>query len=375
MQNTGTPAIHGAEDVSMFIGSALLISLPGKEIVGIGLSGSVVEPEEVLASAVSLELRSAIEIVRSEALKKNIQVKCIARPELFTHGVSERWLRTQIACNSQHLCLSDGTTLHHLPGVPTHVFFYHLSLQDNMLALHRLSRRAPELMLQVQSQVNSHFVLGDGVHRVRPVSLFLSRATRLEHPQSTLLPFFLNRNSAEDSANRIEQEGPIDFEGLTAFKEMLYVPLTETAMAEGTFARTVAALIVQAYFDLAILLVLRLPPNRDGENALARRIAAILPALRDSGIVIPRAPSSNIIFATHDLEEDHQLLRRVSPHVLVHESFDFWHHTFSFYAQAARVTVLAKLDPTSGPDFLPYDVSAIYGPKAVRRWVEAKIID
>jgi hypothetical protein len=192
----------------------------------------------------------------------------------------------------------------------------------------------------------------------------------LRHPQSALFPFFFNCSSVEDSANRIEQEGPISPKNLTNFRQMLYVPLTETAMGEPAFARTVAKLVLQAYFDPTLLLVLRLPSTRDGKNDLTRGIAAILPALGASGVVIPRTRSSSIMFATQDVEEDHQLIGQFPLYILVHESFDFWRHTFDFYARSARVTVLAGSASTSMSEFLPDDISMIYGPNAVRRAVD-----
>jgi hypothetical protein len=354
----------------MFSGAGLLISLPGAEVRDIDLPGSLAELHDVLAATISPELRSAVLLLRDAALERGVEPKFIVRPEIFTNGVSEHWLHTRTGGISQHLCLSDGTSLKHISGFQTHVFFYCLSFLDNLLALRTLFRHAPELMTQARSQVNSSFALGNGGRRVQPVPIFLSRAIPLDHPPSTLLPFLLNRDSAEDSADRIEQQGPIVPESLTGFTEARYVPLTETAMNDRAFARTVAELMLRACFDPATLLVLRLPFDRGGNNTLARRVAAILPALRDTGIVIPRASPRNIVFATQDLEEDHPILDRFSLRILVHESFDFWRHSFGFYARAARVTVLASAESPFNPGFLPYDVSEVYGATSLRRWVD-----
>ncbi len=357
--------------MTLFTGPRLLISLPGVEVDRIDLPGSVVGPNEVLAAALSDDLRSAVQLVCAEAARRGLTIQCIARPELLTAATAKRQFRARMKGASQHLCLSDGSTVKLLAGTQTHVFFYRLSVQANFLALQRLCRRAPELMAQLRSQVNSYLVLGEGAHRVRPASLFLSRMNPLEHLRCTLLPFFFNRHSAEDTANRIEQADPIVAEGLIGFTRLQYVPMSETALSDRAFGRAVAELVLKACFDPATLLVLRLPFDPDGQDTLTRRMTILLPALRDGGVVIPRAGSRSILFATQDLEEDHPLLKRLPLHILVHDSFDFWRHSSGFYARAARITVLAGLELAAQPTFLPYDIEGIYGANATRRWTEA----
>jgi hypothetical protein len=248
------------------------------------------------------------------------------------------------------------------------VFFYNLCFRENFASLERLARRAPELISGVRTQVNSCFVLGSGITRARPESFFLGRAAPLAHGHSVLMPFFLNRDSVEDSVNRIAHLGVMATESLADFTAMLYLPLTESAMADRAFARAVAEVILQASFQPSCLLVLRLPAVHKAGNALAQGIAAILPALRDSGIVLPRINPRNIVLAMQDLEEDHPFFERFAFRLLVHESFDFWRHTSGFYARAQEVMVFAGAGAASLGDFLPFDISGIYGEKAARRW-------
>ncbi len=333
------------------------------------LPGSFAEPEAVLANPLSLELRSALEILHHEANRRHLPIMCVARPEVFTHGISEAWFRDRISPSTQHVCLSDGSTVKHLPGVPTHVFFYCLSFRNAAAALQRLSRRAPELMINLRSQINTSVVLGRGPHRARPKSVYLPRTTPLRQPPSTLLPFFLNRDSAEDSANRIEHAGPVDVERLTGFTRMLYLPLTEAALDDRAFARAVLDLILQSFFDPATLLVLRLPADAQVGPSLTRGIATLLAVVRQTGVVLPRSSPANILFTTRDLEEDHAIFERFPLHIVLHESFDFWRHTVDFYARAHAVTVLAEPESTAKAGFFRFDVTSIYGAKAVRRWV------
>ena len=356
----------------MFNGAGLLVSLPGGEADLIGLCGSLAEPHEVLAAPVSPELRAAIQLMWDEVLRLGIKLKCIVRPELFTEGVSQRWLRSQTAEFSEHVCLSDGHAVKPLEGFATHVFFYKLGFRDNYRALQQLNGRAAELLAQVRSQVNTHFVFGSGA---QPVPLLLHAAAPPDHLPAALLRFFFNRHSAEDTANRINQAGPINPASLSGFTTLRYMPLSETALASVSFARTVAEEVLRACFDPGTLLVLRLPYGREAAGGLAPRIAALLPALRDSGLIVPRASLANIVFADNDLDEDHPLLDQMPLHMLVHESFDFWRHTTGFYTRASVIEVLAGAGwadcagPVMPAGFLPFDISSIYGPHAIRRWV------
>jgi hypothetical protein len=350
--------------VTLFSGDSLLVSLPGAEVGGMSLPGSLSEPDAVLANPMSLELRSALEILQQEAARRGLPITCVARPEMFTHGKSEAWFRSRTSPAAQHLCLSDGSTVKHLPYVPTHVFFYCLARNDSTAALQKLSRRAPELMLGLRSQVNTALLLGRKPGCVRPEPIYLTRTKPLRLPPSTFLPFFLNRDSAEDSANRIEHAGRIDPDSLGDYAAMTYLPLTHAALADRGFGRAMTDLILQRFFDPATLLLLRLPPD----STLSRSIEPLLAAVRTSGIVLPRTSPPNILFASHDLEEDHAILHRSPVHMIVHDSFDFWRHTADFYAQAQQVTVLADPELAARAGYSHFDISSIYGAKAVRQW-------
>ena len=93
--------------MTLFSGDSLLVSLPGAEVGHMSLSGSLAAPEAVLANPLSLELRSALEILDEEARRRGLPIMCVARPEVFTHGILEAWFRDRISPFAQHVCLSD----------------------------------------------------------------------------------------------------------------------------------------------------------------------------------------------------------------------------------------------------------------------------
>ena len=160
--------------MSMFSAAGLAVSLPGAELDELDLPGSVCGPEPVLAGELSAELRAALLLVLEACRRRRVPVQVVARPEIFTHGEAERWLRARLGRVVEHLCLSDGTTIKRLSGCRTHVFFYQLGRHANYAALRRLSERAPELVACVESQVNTALSLGAGARIFTPPSVVLT---------------------------------------------------------------------------------------------------------------------------------------------------------------------------------------------------------
>jgi hypothetical protein len=353
--------------MSLFSGAGLIVSLPGAEVERINWRGSLAELHEVLGAPLSLELRLAVQVVRDAACRHGMRTICVARPELFCEGVSARWLRTHAPGFTQHLCLSDGLAVKKLPGFTDHVFFYGLSLPHHVASLRRLALRAPESLHGIESQVNTRvaFLAPHTSSRPAPISIWASTAQA--SPRAAYRHFFLNIDSAEDTASRVAARAPVTQAELASFKSGHYLPLTATAMSDPAFARTLAERIQQGCFDPNMMLILRLPVSGDGENPLLAGIAAILPALRETGVVIPRSSIQNIFISTEDMDED--LLRAGLPplHLTVHESFDFWRHTQTFYREFAGVSVLRSRNRFDAGGETQADVTSVYGPGAVVR--------
>lgn len=355
--------------MTIFTSAGIAISLPGAELTALDLPGSVTGPEPVVAGPLSAELRVALRLVLGVCRRHDVPVRVVARPEIFTHGAAEAWLRTRLGNITEHLCISDGTTIKQVAGCRTHVFFYRLAHHDSYRALQRLSRQAPELVACVETQVNTALNLGAGAHRFVPPSLYLTQEVAFAQTPARLLAFLFNKHSAEDVANRIEHHGEVAFEQIPAHEDVLYLPLTETALHDAAFSRAVAEIIVRAFYHPQTLLVLRLPPLDHASRTLAAQLNVILPRLRDTGVTIPRNCPPNVLFATDDLDEDSSLLAARPWTMMFHESFDFWRHTEAFYRRADRVVVMAGRGGLESAGFLPTDVTPLFGDRAQLIWL------
>jgi hypothetical protein len=353
----------------LFAPAGLAISLPGAELAGLELPGSVTDPDAVLARSLSQDLRAALGLVLDECQRRQVPVQIVARPEIFTHGSAERWLRDRLGDITQHLCISDGTTIKPIAGCQTHVFFYHLSRHANLAALQRLCARAPELVACIESQVNTALAFGVGNDQRVPEPYYLTDASAIPRPKACLMPFFLNTHSAQDTVNRIEMRGALQDEQIPQCAKTVYMPLTETALYDTSFARAVAETIIDAIFYRDTLLVLRLPPAENAPHSLAAQIQTVLPCLRDTGVTIPHGCPPNVLLATDDLREDVSILARRPWTMIFHESFDFWRHTKAFYRQAERVLVMTAPHEAVAGTFLPLDVEPLFGPRATRVWL------
>ena len=333
------------------------------------LPGSVVDPDDVPTADFSVGLRAALQVVKDECRRLRVPIRVVARPEIFTHGELERRLRVQLGTITQHLCISDGTTIKLIEGCDTHVLFYSLTKIYNYKALQSLSKRAPELVAGVRSQINTSLSLGTGPGRFIPEPIFLRQVSDVPRPSARLMPFFFNQYSAEDTANRIEQRGEVRVSVVPEVSEIIYVPLTETSLSDRGFAYAIGSLLLQAFFRPDMLLLLRLPDVSFSPRPLQAQVQAIMPGLLSTGLVFPLSCPPNVLFATTDLSEDSPILADRCWSLIIHDSFDFWRHPPAFYEAAERISVMATPYESMAGSFMPLLVAPLLGPKASRAWL------
>lgn len=322
----------------MSIEGPTVISVPPRELADVVIPGSVFDVGHLLRSNLSRELRVAIELVAAidGGGGSAPTLRCIARPEIFTHGASLAWLMTQIKGVTDHVCLSDGTALKLVPGLRNHLFTYGLQSLRRFLDFKQLTRRAPQLLGQFQSQINSfHRVVIDGV-AFEPAPWILNR-----HEVSSSEPvwfhgFYLNPHCLEDSAELMLGWGTLDPPSLAEFTEIRYVPLTDCAVHDEEFQQHVAEMIARAYFQANVCLLMRLS---EGETDITARMRSALAGIRGARRPIPQTRANNVFFVSGDIGDD--VLLQLAPRVgwWVHHSVDHWRHSSSVYAASKDITV------------------------------------
>jgi hypothetical protein len=344
-----------------FSSGKLVVSLPAAELAPLDLPGSVMTADQALVLPVSHTLSCALALIEGHCRALGIKTIYLARPEIFTHGISAVWLRKHLGDVTEHLCVSDASAVKHIPGCRTHMFLYRLAFHDSYASFERLCRRVPELMAQVGSQINSRFAWGTGAQRHQPRAIYLHSPKPPVPQKPIVFPFQYAPYLAEETAHRIMQAEP----ALNTAKETIYLPLTETALADAAFRRE-AARHVRAAFLGRHALLLRLPTEKPGDTNVAR-IAHVLQALAASGVTLPRSTPSNIFLLSGDLQPENapENLR-----LILHEGFDFWRYGKAFYEAALSVAVPANIATQPEPEFLPLDVTQIYGPRATRVWLK-----
>ncbi len=322
----------------MYTEGPTVISVPARELADLAVPGSVFEIGFLRRSKLSPELRIAIELIAAidSGPGAASSLRCIARPEIFTHGASLAWLMKQIDGVTDHISLSDGTALKLIPGLRNHVFTFGLQSHRGFLDFKKLTRRAPELLGQFQSQINSfHRVVIDGL-AFEPAPWLLNRREISSSEPVWFHEFYLNPHSLEDSAELMLGWGTLDPPSLAHFTAIRYVPLTDCAVSDEQFQQHLADFIAETYFDKSVCLLMRLP---SGQSDLTARMRSALAGIRGARRSIAQTRAANILFASGDLGDD--VLLQLAPRLTwwLHHSFDHWRHASSVYRASDGITV------------------------------------
>lgn len=159
----------------VFGSESLVISVPARDLAAIAIPGSIFDTALLANPLLPADLRLAVDTVKSLSGGAAAPLFCVARPEMFTHGRALSWLREKIGGATDHICLSDGESAKLIPELRNHLFTYGLHSHRRAQEFKRLLRRAPELLEQFDSQVNSF-------HRVGTDSLAVEPAPTLAMP-------------------------------------------------------------------------------------------------------------------------------------------------------------------------------------------------
>lgn len=309
-------------------GPRLLVSLPGSWLPRLKIPGSFFGRDALRDVVMPIELRAALAMLTQEAAARSISMQFVARPEIFTHGRSRAWLDQRIGDAQDHVALTDGRSLRHIPGLRNHMLFYPRGNPVQEAALQDLLRVAPELFTSLASQINSGlaFRLGGAWHRPPTMNLRLHQTP--DAGPAERLPFHGTPQKAEADATL---PAPAD-EPLPQDRPIRYIPLSETALLDQPFLRMVAQEVLQAIFGGPALLLLELPRPEGGAET-RERIAVALRAFAETGVIFPRAPSWAVQFVSAP--------PRDTPiaSVLLHPGVAFWRYGLDFFQAAQRVEV------------------------------------
>jgi hypothetical protein len=326
---------------------SLVVSVPAPALGNGPLPGSVFPLSTLRKLQVAPELQLAVDVMAARCPRGGADLLCIARPEMFTHGQSLAWLKQQIGDVSDHLFFSDGHTLKLVPGLRNHVFTYGLQSRDNRDAFRRLMRWAPELLGQVEVQVNSFHRLTNDSGLSEPFPLALLAVEPTPVGMVWLYGLYLNPHSVEDSANQMLSWGELAGATLPPFERYSYVAVTDAALQQAGFIRMLAARIERAYFDPGAGILIRLPA---GSDELKSRLTVTLQAVINTGVRLPRTRAKNIFFLSGDLSEATLKALGTRLSFVWHQSGDFWRFTRRLYAEAGDITLYLDKEWQSVPD-------------------------
>jgi hypothetical protein len=237
---------------------------------------------------------------------------------------------------TDHFCLSDGTSLKLIPRVRNHLFTYGLHSNQGNIEFNKLMRRAPELLDQFDSQINTfHRVAVNGLaHEPKPVLM----SSSVPRPALTAWfhGFYLNPHSLEDSAERMLEWGEPEAPSFAHFAKVTYVPLTECAAKDLKFQRMVAQMIASTYFSTSACLLIRLP---SGNAQVTERMQCAIEGIRAATLNLPRSRSTNVFLMTGDLPEESLTEMGTGVTFVLHQTFDYWRYTQNAYRNAEKVVV------------------------------------
>ncbi|MBI0534664.1 hypothetical protein D9599_03655 [Roseomonas sp. KE2513] len=316
----------------------LLVSIPGSWIDRLRLPGSLFGREVLRDIAMPVELRAALALLSAEADAQSVPLQFVARPEIFTHGRSRAWLDDRIGNARDHVILTDGHTLRTLPGLRNHMFFYPRGIPAQEAALRRLIGIAPELFSGLASQINGGLAFRCGGAWHRPPGVHLRLRTTPDTGRVERFPFLAARLH-DDADPRPVKAAPAG-EALPEDRPVRYVPLSETALADGVFMRDLAERVQRAIFGGPERLLLELSRPEGSPSATDRMAAATL-AFSETRVAFPRSPSRNVQFVTAPPRG----LRMDS--LLIHPGIAFWRYGLDFYGAAERIEVPVGTNPVN----------------------------
>jgi hypothetical protein len=328
-----------------FTGAGLAVSLPAQELQGFTPSGSVFEAAELAAAPLSPDLRAALEVIR-QALPKQQRLVFIARPEIFTHGVSLEWLQSRLQGITDHLALSDGSALRLIPQMRNHLFLYGLGRSAHAAAFARLAGYVPELFASFDSQLNTAIRLKVCGQWRMPTPVLLQAITA---PNASAANRYFPHVKHRDLATGVKRMLKSQLKTLDLRARALYVPLTEAIASDAAITKKIALAVNAASYG-ASQIVMRLPRLAHGASLEARLMAAlaVLGAVRSPA----KGPAASIVFATEDPTPRELASWAPTVDLLLPTSDPFWIRSTAYYASFGHIDIAGARPSPAFDQFL-----------------------
>jgi hypothetical protein len=322
-------------------GNGLLVSLPARELARFRPSGSLFEEGELRKVVLSEELTCALAAIKQLCAARNLPLRFLARPEIFTHGDSLAWLSARVEGINDHLCVSDGHTVRPIPSMRNHVFLYRTSSYANCRAFQRLNQCAPELLGSMTSQVNTALVFGRGAMSASPSSVLLQVGQRQRGgAPSARYHAYISHPDIEVSVARTLASNVSPVTALRSARQVTYVPMTTSACHDQEFSKVVAERVSACLADESRGCVIRLPsPADSGDYPIALKLLLqTLQSLKARGSLKHRPA---VILTGADWIAQRPAVLTCAVDLALHGSYEFWKHPRERYGYFRDITVFS----------------------------------
>lgn len=321
----------------LLAGERVVVSIPVQELAGAAAPGVLFPLDQLNFDHLSVRLRSALKTLIDNNRDTWQTFICVIRPEIFTHGVTEQWLKRQLGTIQKHICFSDGNAFKIIEGLDNYLFVYGLDLKENLTAFLNLCRWAPEMASRFSHQINSAISFKMLGCTADLPTVFLAPADmEASPPQTSFYNFFLHQQSFDRSA-----ENMLQFESALApdfdqFEKVVYLPFTQTAAHDYSFCAAAADRIIQTYFDPSLCLLIGLP-ELAATSTFEARVTVVLAGLAHVKEVFPRAPAANVFFVSDDSAASALTDTTHFLQLELHQSFGQWRYAPAFFKRAQQI--------------------------------------
>lgn len=347
----------------------MLVSLPASELRNVQITESLFELNVCRTDTFSTQMRSALNIV-DECVRADAPKLVVARPEMFTEGMTLKWLNDHACGVKDHLCFSDGSTIRLIPGFRNHVFFFGLGAAKHVDALARLERRVPEIFTQISSQFNTAIKFRWREKDVTPQTYAAIPLVENAEKSGDFRRLIVNRHSVQDSIARMT-ESPGVHVNFSQFKTLTYIRITENGFCDEQISKSILSLVADSLVNQTQSIIFVLPDATKTDGAFAARLLVLVEGLFAGGGRLPNVVAPNVFITGADVST-HALGAMACVKRLVVDDFaDFWRSPSDFYQNFEGITVYAR----SGrhiPDQLDELMQIAYGQNVSIKWLKTR---